>query len=153
MAKRQRRTLGSILEIDLENGYFGYAQIINDDIMFYDIYSDTKVSDLKLLEDRKPLFFLGVYDDVITKGRWKIVGKLPIKEENKIVPNKFIQDSLNPNSFELYNPNTGEIIPSKREEVEGLECAAVWEAEHVEDRLRDHYHGKSNVWVEQLAIK
>ncbi len=153
MAKRQKRTVGSILEIDLENGHYGYAQIINDDIMFYDMYANSKVSDIKILEDKRPLFFLGVYDDVVTKGRWEIVGKLPIKDEHKIVPNKFIQDSLNPKNFELYNPNTGEISPSKREEVEGLECAAVWEAEHVEDRLRDYYNGKPNVWVEQLAIK
>ena len=78
---------------------------------------------------------------------------MPIKQEYQTTPLKFIQDSLNPNNFELYNPNTGEITKATREQCEGLECAAVWEAEHVEDRLRDYFDGKPNTWVEQLAIK
>ena len=36
------------------------------------------------------------------------------------------------------------------EECVGLERAAVWEPEHVEDRLRDHFAGRSNRWVESL---
>ena len=66
---------------------------------------------------------------------------------------KFIQDILNPKNFKFYNPNTGEITPANREDLKGLECAAIWEANHVEDRLRDHFLDKPNVWVELLAIK
>jgi hypothetical protein len=29
----------------------------------------------------------------------------------------------------------------------------VWAAEHVEDRLRDHYAGRPNQWVESLRIE
>jgi len=35
----------------------------------------------------------------------------------------------------------------------GLERAAVWGPSHVEDRLRDHYAGRKNKWVESLRIK
>lgn len=150
---KQRRTIGSILEIDLGNGFYNYAQIINDDILFFDICVNKRLEDLTILNSKRPLFFLGVYDSVITKGRWKIVGKLPIHSSHKIVPMKFIQDSMDESQIDLYNPNTGEIKKSSRKEVIGLECAAVWEGEHVESRLRDYYDGKENVWVNQLKLK
>ena len=66
---------------------------------------------------------------------------------------KFIQDSLNPSKFESYNPNTGEITPSTKEECIGLERAAVWEAEHVESRITDFFNSRENVWVKQLELK
>ncbi len=153
MANKQRRVKGSILEIKLGNGKYCYAQDLDVDIMFIDICLDTPLEQLDILTSKEPLFFVGVYNDVITQGRWNKVGKLPIKSEYQIVPMKFIQDALDPNSFELYNPNTGEITKSTRGECEGLERAAVWEGSHVEDRLKDHFDGISNVWVEQLKIK
>jgi hypothetical protein len=154
MAK-QRRTKGSILEIKLDNGTFAYAQDVGVDILFFNFFSNTPLdkNEIRILSDKLPLFFLGVYNDAITSGKWKKVGKLPIKQGHQIVPLKFIQDSLNPNNFEHYDPNTGKITKASKEECEGLECAAVWEAEHVEDRLRDYRNRKPNKWVEQLAIK
>lgn len=153
MTKRQRIIPKSVLEINSNDKYY-YAQILNSKgCAFFDLQLDSPLQDFSSLNSMKVLFIVRVYDDVIKKGRWLKVGSMEIRDDLKVEPNKFIQDSLNPNNFELYNPNTGEITPSTREEVEGLECAAVWEAEHVEDRLRDYYQGKSNVWVEQLAIK
>ena len=153
MAKRQQRTTGGILEIDLGNGYYNYAQILDQDIVFFDIYVEEKLDNVNILVNKEPLFFLGVYDDVITKGRWLKIGKLPVRESFQSVPNKFTQDQLDPSKFELYITDTGEMKPATRDECEGLEYAAVWEADHVEDRLRDHYAGKENVWVQQLKIK
>jgi hypothetical protein len=152
MAK-QRRIKGAILEIELGDGLFAFGQDVDSDILFFDYFSKIPLSDVTVLCDKKALFFLGVYNDVITSGRWKRIGKLPIKQEYQASPFKFIQDSLNLEHFELYNPNTGEITKATKEQCEGLECAAVWEAEHVEDRLRDYFYGRPNKWVKQLAIK
>lgn len=153
MAKRQRIIPGSILEINSNDKYY-YAQILNSKgCAFFDSELDSPLEDYSSLNCKEVLFIVRVYDDVIKKGRWLKVGKMEIRSDLKVEPYKFIQDSLNPDNFELYNPNTGQITPSSRKEVEGLECAAVWEAEHVEDRLRDHFGGKPNVWVEQLAVK
>lgn len=153
MIKRQRRTIGSVLEIDLGNGFYNYAQIGIADIMFYNIYSKGKLKDITILQEKEPLFFLSIYDYVITKGEWLKVGKLPIKDEHKVVPYKFMQDALNPNRFDLYNPNTGEITVTTKEQCEGLERSSVWEAEHVKSRIIDHFEGRPNIWVEQLSIK
>lgn len=153
MAKRQRITPEAILEIG-HNSFFYYAQILNaKGCAFFNIRYEKPLEDISILNDQEVLFVLRVYDDVITKGRWGKVGKIEIRDSLKIEPNKFIQDSINPNRIEIYNPNTGEITPSTKEEVEGLECAAVWAANHVEDRLEDYFLGKKNVWLEQLMIK
>ena len=150
---KQRRTKGSILEIKLDIGKYSYAQDLDVDVLFFDIYLNEPLKDINILNDFEPLFFLGIYNDVITSGRWPKVGKLPIKRKYLIVPMKFIQDPLNRRKFEIYDPNTGKISQASKEECLGLECAAVWEGHHVEDRIRDHYLGVPNIWVEQLKIK
>ncbi|WP_370789238.1 MULTISPECIES: hypothetical protein [Bacteroides] len=64
-----------------------------------------------------------------------------------------IQDALDETQFELYNPNTGEVTKATREECEGLETCAVWEAHAVEERIIDHYNGVPIFWVESMKIK
>ena len=153
--KRQRITEGSILEIDIEGQYFVYAQVLSKGLgyAFFDFKTKEKLNDFGILLNSKILFIIMLYNDVITKGIWLKVGKLPIRNDLLIQPMKYIQDNLNPNNFELYNPNTGEITKATRKECEGLEYAAVWEANHVKDRIRDYYLGVPNIWVEQLKIK
>ena len=86
----------------------------------------------------------------IKKGRWPILGHIPL-EGQLTDPPRFIQDELNKKSFQIYK--AGVIIPATREQCEGLERSAVWDPEQVEDRLRDHYAGRINKWVESLKIK
>lgn len=153
MAKRQRVTPGAILEIHTHDKFY-YAQILQSKgCAFFNLERIKPLEDYSILLNAPVLFIIAVYHDVITKGKWVKVGEMKIREGLKTEPYQFIQDTLNSDSFELYNPNTGEIIPATKEEAKGLECAAVWEAEHVESRLRDYYAGKPNVWVQQLAIK
>jgi len=148
---KQRITIGSVLEININNEYYCYAQILGKAYyVFFDLKTTKKISDFSILETVPILFVLSVYNDVITSGKWIKTGKLRIREELKVLPLQFIQDSLHPDKFELYNPNTGEISPTTEDTIQGLECAAVWDAEHVESRIADYYNGSSNYWVEQL---
>lgn len=152
--RRQRRTPGSIVEINISGGIC-YAQILDKTLVVFDYKAEKSLSDNELivLMSAPVLFFVTVYNDVITKGQWLKVGNLPIREEFRSVPMKFIQDALKPERFELYDPNTGEIKPSTYEECKDLECAAVWEALHVEERLRDYYNNVPSKWVESLKPK
>lgn len=150
MAKRQRITLGSILEINIDNEYNVYAQILNEaGYAFFDYKSSNSLNDFSLLQKSPVLFIIGVYDDVITQGRWLKVGKMELRDDLKVQPMQFIHDQLKPGKFELYDPNTGDIKPSTKEECKGLECASVWEGEEVEERIRDHYAGRLNRLVEE----
>lgn len=147
---RQRHTPGSIIEIGIEGQYYVYAQLLEHvSIAVLDYRSNEHLQDMSVLNTANVLFIVGIYGDVVTKGHWLKVGKLPIREELQTLPLEFIYDTIG-HSFKHYNPNTGEITPSTREECRGLECAAVWDSNHVEDRIRDYYAGVPNVWVNSL---
>ncbi len=96
---------------------------------------------------------MGVYEYAITKNRWKIIGHQNLKTNMQQIPLTFIQDQLDQAKFEIYDPNTGEIKPATKAECIGLECAAVWEPEHVEDRIIDYFENRPNKWFESLKIK
>ncbi len=152
--KRQKHTIGAIVKIKIDHEFQTYARILNNaSYAFYDCRTKNDIKDLNLIASKPILFILSVYKSAITKGRWLKIGTLPLEEKLKSLPLTFIQDDLNPNIFQIYDPNTGEFRKALKEECLDLECASVWEAEHVEERLRDHYDGKPNVWVEQLRIK
>jgi hypothetical protein len=97
------------------------------------------------------LFFAAVMDSAIKSGRWPIVAHLPL-DGGLTPPPKFMQDRWNKSSFSIYL-NSGEIKKATRKECQGLERAAVWDPEHIEDRLRDHYSGTGNKWVELLKME
>lgn len=142
------------MKIDLKNGYYNYAQIVENSIAFFDIYTkDPELEDLSILLEKLVLFILEVYRDVISTRLWLKVGKLPIREDPKILPMQCIQDELDETQFELYNPNTGEVTQATGEECEGLETCAIWEAHAVEERIIDHYNGVPIFGVEALKIK
>lgn len=154
MDKRQKLTIGAIVKIDLGSGEYGYGRILDkSSFAFYDIKTKEDITDLHYIVSKPILFIIAVYDNVVKSGRWLKIGDLPLEEELQVLPLKFIQDKINPNQFEIYNPNTGEMKVAKKEDCLGLECAAVWNGEHVESRLRDHFVGKKNIWVEQMSIK
>lgn len=153
MKRMGKHLIGAVLKIDLQNGHFVYGRILaNSSYAIYDSLTREDFEDLEAIISKPVLFIVSVYDSAIKTERWKICGQIPLEESLKHLPMKCIQDSLNPDRFDLYNPNTGEITKASREQCEGLETAAVWAAEHVEDRIRDFYLNVPNRWVEQLKI-
>ena len=146
--KRQRITVGSILEINVHDLYYCYAQILEHGVYaFFDYRTETPLRDFSVLLGCKILFCLGVYNDVITRGHWLKVGKLPIRDDLTPLPMEFIYHEFDKLQWHLYNPNTGEMTSSTKEECRGLERCAAWDAHHVEDRLRDHYDGVPCLWL------
>lgn len=147
--KRQRITVGSILEIPIDGKYYVYAQILPEaQYVFFDYHSPIPLSDFSILESVPILFVIAVYDYVVNKGLWLKVGKLPIRNDLEIMPMKYMYDKFN-NKYDLYNPNTGEVTPSTKDAVRGLERAAVWGENHVEDRIRDYYNGVPCIWLRE----
>jgi hypothetical protein len=148
------RKEGAFIEISLPNGKFSYGRILSKaNYAFYDVYTDHRVTDVKEVQKQNVLFINSVYKFAITKGRWKKIGHLDLEAELQKLPNKFIEDQLNPGYFELYDSNTGEITPTTKDKCIGLERAAVWEPEHIEERIIDHFEQRPNKWVEQLKLK
>jgi len=152
--KRQKITEGSIVEISINNEYYVYAQILNKGLgyAFFDFRSKEKLKNLEILTGCSVLFIVSIYAHVITQGEWLKIGKLPIRKDLETLPFKFIQDRHNSKYLRLYNPNTGEISKASKMDCVNLERAAVWDSNHVEDRIRDYYLGVPNVWLENQKL-
>jgi hypothetical protein len=148
--KKQRRIIGSIHKVVLNSGLHSYVRILDKaSIAAYDVLTDSDM----LIEDiinKKIVFIVAVYNDVITNGKWQKVGFKNLEENLLVLPVKYIQDTLDNSEYSLYDPNTGTITPGRKEDCIGLEVAAVWDAHHVEDRLSDYFEGRENKWVEKL---
>jgi Immunity protein 26 len=145
---------GAFIEIALSNGKFSYGRVLGKACYaFYDIYSEVKIANVEHLKGKNVLFVLGVYNHAITKNRWKVIGLSELENGMKQIPFAFVQDSMDITKFEIYDPNTGATRTATKAECLGLECAAVWEPEHVEDRIMDYFEGRPNKWVESLKIK
>lgn len=151
MLKRQQRTVGAIVRVPIDEEYHTYAQILEEaDYAFYDARTNGVLSIAEIVT-RPVLFVVAVYNHAVNKGHWLKVGKAPIQPSlEKPIP-KFIQDAWDPTHLQIYE--RGQSRPATRAECEGLERCAVWAAEAVEERLRDHYAGRPNKWVESLRLR
>jgi hypothetical protein len=148
--KLVKRKIGDILKIELGDGTHTYARVLPE--ATFAIYDARTTEELPILETvQKPiLFYVAVMNRALKEKRWPVVGHSTLEEQLQAPP-RFIQDALNKKRFEIYEH--GRIRPATREECLDLEREAVWEPEHVEERVRDYYAGRPNKWVELLKIK
>lgn len=141
--KRQKITLGSILKIDLGNGYHSYGRIVTaSSFAFYDCKTKIDVVDLNRIISCPILFITTIYSDTITRGIWDIIGKLPIEESLAKLPPRFIQDPIHPEKFRIKNYELNTQTPASFEDCIGMERASVWEAHAIVDRLNDYFENR-----------
>jgi hypothetical protein len=148
---RQRRISGDVVRIDLGDGTHTYARVMAEACFaFYDSRTTADL-DAPAVVASPVLFVVPVMDHAVTGGRWPRVGNVPLEAALAEPPPLFIRDKINPAKFFLYRG--GQMTPATRAECAGLECCAAWDPTHVEDRLRDHYAGRPNKWLESMRIK
>ena len=150
---RQRRKLGGVVKIDLGDGYHNYARILQEPLFAF--YEGASRNDIPIDEIvKKPILFqVWVMNRSISTGRWRILGVIPLDGRLENAEARFFnQDLLDASRCSIVSTGSTEKECSCSECV-GLEAAAVWAPEHVEDRLRDHYRGVPNKWVESLKLK
>jgi Immunity protein 26 len=152
--KRQRRRPGKIVKIDLGNSEAALGLVLTEPLIaFYDKQFGYEEVCPKYVSDLPILFTLMVMNHAVISGRWTIVGESDIPDNLKVPP-KFCKEDLVSGEKSIYQ-EIPELAPhyerpATPDECDGLEAAAVWEAQHVEDRLRDHFAGVPNKWVQQL---
>lgn len=149
-----RRREGDILKIALSDGRYSYAQVAAEPlIVFFDRAHEDEHTPEEI--SRLPVLFrLWVANHAVARGRWKVIGRGQLTPENQQEPFFYKQDAMT-GRLALYHSSfsaTNWGREANLSECKGLEAAAVWEPEHVEDRLRDHYTGQPNEWVESLSI-
>ena len=155
--KNTRRKSGQIVRINLHDDSFVYARVLNEPLVaFYGKIYRKEIEDFSELEAVPIVFTLMVMNHAVTKGRWPVVAKAPLPSQLEVAP-RFCKQDARTGALTIYH-EVSELAPhyerpAKVGECDGLEVAAVWEPEHVEDRLRDHFANRPNKWVEQLKVK
>jgi hypothetical protein len=144
MMPKQERREGDFISIDLHNGFFSFGRVLQEPLIaFYDVYSNGQPQ-IGKLADSSVLWRLWVYNYAVEDGRWQVIGNRSLTHDLLVEPVFYKQDPIT-KAMSLYQ-GTRE-WPATLEECEGLECAAVWEPEHIEERLIDHFEGRTNRWV------
>jgi hypothetical protein len=143
--KRVRRREGDIVKIDLGDGRHSYAQVSYDPLIVF--FEGTFTEDVPLgdVAQLPVLFRVWVHNDAIKKGLWPVVGNQPLSAENAAEPYFYKQDAISGAVF-LYHSAFAQMG------YERLECAAVWDPEHIIERLLDHYAGQPNLSLESMKI-
>ena len=149
--KKVKRVVGDVVRIRLPDGKFAFGRVLDEPLFaFYDLYGPAEGDAIQVVS--KPVLFkIWVMNHAVASGRWKIIGNLPLEGHLREPVRFFKQDALNPREISIHCD--GKDSPATTDECRGLERAAVWEPEHVEERLQDHLSGKSNIWVESLRLK
>ncbi|UWP97182.1 immunity 26/phosphotriesterase HocA family protein (plasmid) [Aliiroseovarius crassostreae] len=158
MAKLRAKP-GEVYEIPLSGGSFGYVKCLPyGEYAFLNYQSAQKLENVEVLKSAETLFRIWVMNYAFNKNSsWKRIGVLELNEDEKRGSDFFKQDQLS-GRLTIYreaqdNPAGYEERPATLEECRGLERAAVWNPEHVEDRLSDYFSGIENKWVKSLALK
>jgi hypothetical protein len=136
--KHKQMKIGNIYAIPLPNGKYAFGRTYKDAcIAIYNHIGDT-VDDLPKTEEYQ--FIVGVYKDILKSGQWPVVSNRPFNsDEEQWPPPMYVIDSIS-GEYSIYHK--GELRTSSKGECEGLEEAAVWEAEHIIDRImgEDKWH-------------
>lgn len=151
--RRLRCAVGDVLRIPLGSEKFAFAWVLSTPLFaFFDYQQDGELSPAVDELVMQPIAFrIWVMDRAVGDGRWKRIGHAAVPSETALTPWFFKQDPI---SRDLSLTQTGaEEVPASPEECRGLERAAVWDPEHVEDRLRDHFAGMPNKWVQSTNLR
>ena len=157
---RENRAPGRVVRIDLgENRYAYGRQLLGPSVEFYDRLG-TAGENVNLLDVvASPVAFtIWVMKYAFRRGgSWQLLDVVLLTDEERSRIDRRAKQDVLSKALTIYwsDHQTGAYgeIPASAEECEGLEVAAVWDPQHVEDRLRDHFDGRPNRWVESIRLK
>lgn len=148
--KKVKWIVGDIIKIELKNNDYCFGRVLDNPLIaFYDLKVKQLPSEEEILQ--KPILFkICVMNYAVTSGAWEVIGHMPLEKNLEEPVTFFMQDIISKKTYFYLN---SEKTPATLEQCEKLERMAVWDPKHVEDRLRDHYLGVPNKWVESLRVK
>ena len=139
-----------MVKIDLGSLGVGYGQMLDEPEYAFFAETRPEASPAEVVNN-EVLFRLWVDRQAHAGGRWLKLGTASIAAELAQPVLRFNQDRLDPSHIVLgYDGVTGR--PCTAEECRGYERAAVWAAEHVEERLAAHRLGQESEWARRLQL-
>jgi hypothetical protein len=150
--KRQQWKRGAVVRIRLGEYQFAYGQMLNEPEYAFFSVRDSGASEATLVAGKAVIFRLWVMRHAHGSGRWEKIGNASLQIQLESPVFRFNQDPLDPAKIQLGEGGLSGRLVSP-EECDRFERAAVWDASQVEDRLRDHFEGRPNRWVESMRPK
>jgi hypothetical protein len=157
---RSNRAAGRIVRIDLGDGRSAYGRQLTDvTVEFYDRLGEpSEAIDLVELVTAPVAFRIWVMDSAFRRrGDWELLDVVPLSQQEQTEAYRYTKQDPLSGALSIYwtDPVSGAHgeTPATIETCEGLERAAVWDPEHIKDRLRDHFDGRPNKWVESIRLK
>ena len=135
---RKRIKLGDVYVIPLPNGKYAFGRVFDDAGFGVYKHIGESMEDTPKCEEYQ--FNVGVYEHALKSGDWTVIENRPFKdEEEAFPPPSCIIDSIS-GKYSIYHK--GEIRCSTKSECEGLEITAVWDSNHITDRIMgdDKWH-------------
>lgn len=142
---------GTFVRIPLTDGTFGYGRLLRFPYAaFYRLRTEAPVSDLSEIARRPLLFKTAVHKSVLEA--WEAIGSAPPEPELLRPFEQFMQKLGNESRCTIVD-SEGRERPATPEECVGLDRVAVWEPNHIADRILDTMLGRPNKWVESTKVK
>jgi hypothetical protein len=159
MKARENRAAGRVVRIDLGDGRCAYGrQLLGPSVEFYDRLGKMgEAVDLLDVVASPVIFTISVMKYAFRRnGGWELLDVVPLTDEERATVERWANRDVISGALSIYweDHATGTFgeTPASVRECEGLEVAAVWDPQHVEDRLRDHFDGRPNRWVESMRL-
>jgi hypothetical protein len=156
---RENRAPGRVVRIDLGEGRCAYGrQLLGPSVEFYNRLGKTcETVDLLDVVASPIAFTIWVMKYAFRRhGGWELLDVVPLTDEERAMVDRWAKQDVISGTLSIcwsdHVSGTFGETPASVQECEGLEVAAVWDPQHVEDRLRDHFDGQPNRWVESIRL-
>lgn len=157
---RAGRTPGRVVRIGLGGGRCAYGrQLTGVSVEFYDrIGEPGEPVDLLEIVAAPVAFRIWVTSSAFRRrGGWELLDVVSLTQEEEAEVHEYAKHDPLSGGLTIYRVDPASGAGSERsatiEECQALERAAVWSPGHVEDRLRDHFEGRPNLWAESMRVR
>jgi hypothetical protein len=141
---------GAVVAARLRDGHVYSARLLEFPwVAFYDGWDDTPPQRPEVVTGRPVLRTLAVTADLLHEG-WSVMGTSPLGNSLRPPELQFVQDHFNPRDLQMIGADQV-MRPATFDEIRGLERAAVWAPEHIEDMLVAHARGEVDEHTLSLA--
>jgi hypothetical protein len=128
---RNKIRIGDVFAIPLPNENYAFGRLFKENCIA--IYHHVGVSKKDIPTTEEYQFIVGVYLDVLTSGKWTVIDNRPFKTDDEAWPLPMcVIDSIS-GKYSIYHK--GEFFNSSKEKCKDLEVAAVWDENHLIDRI------------------
>ncbi|MCY1082700.1 Imm26 family immunity protein [Archangium lansingense] len=149
--RRQKHTTGTFIRIALSDGSFGYARLLESPYAaFYNYRTTSPDADLDRIAASPILFRIAVRH--LALDAWEGIGRRTLEEQLTQPVVQFMQDLGDFRRCTIFD-TAGHERAAEPQECVGLERAAVWERDSVEERLLDTFLGRPNADEEHLKVR